>query len=375
MKKIFWGVQNLNLIGGTETVSIELMNMLCPYYDIHLIVLSKIEGKISYTLDPRIKIIELNVPTRVGRFDQYCAKYVKERNWKGLFGLFKDTLDAFAFHRNRVRKRIASLMDEDSIYIGSALDSYLNAPKKGHVFFHFHFNEKEFFSFANRLGFFLSRKPEKFIFLTASTMDRVCERKRSLRSKSTFVYNPIKLDPVLDLSYHQGTIVFIGRFSEQKDPLFALKIAKVLHDRSFSFRMKMYGEGHLEEEMRAFVTDAHLSEVEIIVGHATTKEDYLNADLVLCTSKFEGYYLVKGEANACSRPLITTKWEGPIAELFLDNQDGWVIQERNPSLFADKIIEFLSDESKLAEAKAKAFEGAKRFSKDVILSKWKEILK
>lgn len=374
MKKIFWGLQNLNLLGGTETVSIQLMNMLCPYYEIHLIVLSKIEGPICYHLDPRIKIEELNVPTRVGRFDQYYAQYVKSKDWKGLFGLLKDTLDAFLFHRRRTRKRIESMMEEDSIYIGSALDSYLNAPKKRHVYFHFHFNEEEFFSFTNRFGFFLSRKPEKFIFLTDSTRNKICERKPRLRNKSVSIYNPIKFSPTLDLSYHMGTILFVGRFAEQKDPLLALKIAEVLHNRSFPFRMKMYGEGHLESEMRAFIKARSLREVEIITGHATTKEDFLHADMVLCTSRFEGYYLVKGEANACARPLLTTHWDGPIDELFDEAQDGWIIKRRDPSLFADKITEVLSSESYLLEAKRRAYEGSKRFSEDMILSKWKEIL-
>ncbi len=375
MKKIFWGLQNLNLIGGTETVSVQLMNMLAPYYEIHLIVLSKIEGEINYHLDPRIKIIELNVPTRVGRFDQFYAQYKKERNWKEMLGLFKDTLDAFVFHRGKTRKMIASLMDDDSIYIGDALDSYLNAPKKGHVYFHFHFNEKEFFAPANRLGFFFSRKPEKFIFLTDSTREKVCKKKPRLKNKSVSIYNPTRFPSTLDLSYHGNSILFVGRFSEQKDPLFALEIAKSLHERSFPFKMKMYGEGHLEGAMRDFIKAHSLNEVEIIVGHPIKQEDFLNSDLILCTSRFEGFYLVKGEANACSRPVITTRWEGPIDEIFSAETDGWIINEKDPSLFAEKIIQVLTDEKLLMDAKKKAYEGSKRFSEEMILSKWREIFK
>ena len=64
-------------------------------------------------------------------------------------------------------------MDCDSIYIGSALDSYLFAPKKVKVFYHFHFDEKQYFSFANRFGFCFSRKPDKTIFLAKSIEEKV----------------------------------------------------------------------------------------------------------------------------------------------------------------------------------------------------------
>jgi hypothetical protein len=69
MKKLFWCIQQLDRFGGTETVSVQLMNLLCPYYDITLVCTSKLEGEVVYDLDPRLKVVYLDVPSEVGRFD------------------------------------------------------------------------------------------------------------------------------------------------------------------------------------------------------------------------------------------------------------------------------------------------------------------
>lgn len=368
MKKIFWAIQNLECIGGTETVSIDLMNLLADTYEIHLICSTRVEEKVNYHLDPRITIHNLGVSPEISRFDQSWAEYERNKQLGKRIKLLWMTFVEYVLHRNKRRKQIASWMGKDDIYVGSALDSYLNAPKGVKVFYHFHFSANNFFSFWNQLTFHFVPKPESFIFLTDETLKEATAKKK--RIKGVAIHNPIKFDSVLSTDLHNHSLLFVGRFAEQKDPFLALNVAKCLHDERYPFTLTMMGEGHFLTQMNEFVKENELSEVKIVTGHTTTREDYLAHDLLLCTSVHEGFCLVKNEANAASLPVVTSHWDGPIEEVFDQANDGFIIESRNPIDYASKIKEMLSDETKFKEMKKRAYESSLKTSPSKIKEQW-----
>ncbi len=375
MKKIFWGIQSLVGIGGTETVSIKLMNLLSDYYEIHLISTAKIDEKISYKLDKRIVIHSLNIPLEVIRFDETFLKNNKDHKFFKNIALIHKVIKYFIFKRNKIRKSIKNMMDVDSFYIGSAIDSYMYAPKIKNVFYHFHFDAKRYFGFINKVVFKLSTKPRKIIFLAKSIEEEVLKKRKKLINKTTYIYNPIRFSSVYSNEYHNNSLIFVGRFSEQKNPLFALKIAKILHDKDFNFSFKMYGEGHYLDEMNKFKDDYNLTEVKIINHHVVSQNDYLNSDLLVFTSIYEGFPLVIGEANSASLPVISTNWHGTINESIDNGKSGWIIDSNDPNVFADMIIRILNNKSKLIETKKNAYEFSKRLDDKNIVRKWVDLLK
>ncbi len=375
MKKIFWGIQNLVGIGGTEMVSVRLMNLLADSYEIHLICSSKFKKEeISYKLDERIHLHTLGINPEVCRVDQYALTYLKKFQLLKLFKLLHETFSLYLWKKNKFRREIKRMMGKDDIYIASAMDSYMFAPKDRRVFFHFHFNAEQFESFANLFAFHHSVKPEKYIFLTKSTEEEVSKKHKKVRGRATYVNNPNKFKPVESSEYHNNAILFVGRFTEQKDPMLALRTAKYLKDKSFPFSMTMYGEGHLESKMREYQKRNGLDEVKIITHHVTTQEDFLSHDLLLLTSAYEGFALVTGEANSSSLSIVTSKWDGPVEEVVKEGEGGFIIPTREAKDYGDKIIWLLSDKDRLLESKKKAYEFSKRLDTDRIVSKWKEIL-
>ena len=373
MRKLFWGIQNLTYIGGTETVSVKLMNLLCSNYEVHLVCTSEIDGKISYDIDHRVHIHCLGVPSEVGRFDQAIATYTKKFQIFKIVRLLHRVMKAYFYNRRKTRKLIASWMDEDSIYVGSTLDSYLFAPKKGDAYFHYHFNSANFLYWVNQWGFRKSVKPKKYVFLAKDTMNAVLSKKPKLNGVSTYIYNPVRFAPVEDFAYHDGKILFVGRFTEQKDPLLALQVAKTLHDDGFKFSLTMIGEGHFEPQMKDFIKANGLNEVILKTGYRATQEDFSSSDLLLCTSTYEGFPLVYGEANSCSLPIITSRWAGAVEEAFVVGKSGWIVEGRDPKDYAAKIKEALSDKEALIQSRRKALEAAKRLSDEAIAAQWKNL--
>ena len=373
MKKIYWAIQSLDNAGGTEAVSVNLMNLLCPYYDITLVSNFEFEGKGIHKLDPRIKVECLGLPIEVSRFDQNAGKYGIRHPLK-MLKLVHKALWSFYFGVRKNRKRMASLMEEDALYIGSALDSYMFAPKGRKVLFHYHFDADKFFSFVEKWGRGHSRKPDGWVFLAKSIRDKVLSKRKSLQGKAFYVHNPIKFPLSDKMEYHDNAILFVGRFTAQKDPLLALAVAKELKARNFPFTLDMYGDGHLEEEMRKYIEANRLDNVRLVTGTPTTPEIYQAHDLFLFTSQYEGFGIVKGEANVNNLPVVSSRWKGPIDEVFADPRDGIIIDSRDPKDYADAIMKILETKEKALQSKADVHEAAKRLDDEAIIASWRSIL-
>ena len=372
MKRIFWAIQQLDRIGGTETVSIEIMNRLASDYEIVLLSTSANPDPWVYKLDERIQVRSLELPAELGRFDQEYSK-LKGHPFKRL-ALIHKLIKHYFWKKGRYRKQIAKMMDrEDDIYIGSSLDSYLLAPKNDkRVIFHFHFDEKSFLNGGFQMAMGISRKPSNWVFLSASCLDAIAKKKPKLSSSSVYIYNPIRFKRTYTEPPFKGKLLFVGRYSEQKDPLFALSIMKELKGKPY--HLDMYGDGHLKEKMLQYQKDNGLDNVSIHDGKFLSKEDFQESDLLLLTSAYEGFCLVKGEASVNSLPCISTKWVGPIDEVFENGKDGFVIDSKDPKEYAKRIDEILSDREKESSLRKSTYEASKRFDDGDIIAKWKDLL-
>jgi glycosyltransferase involved in cell wall biosynthesis len=376
MERIYWWIQQLDKIGGTEEVSVDLMNHLADSFDITLISTSSNKDKIVYHLDPRIKVMSLGFPGEVIRCDQFTSAYFQHHQYLKIIKLWHQIVVYYFYRRHKIQKRLESLLkDEKSVLICSSVDSYWLSPRKGHVYYHFHFNSHLFFAFATQFVLAFSRKPDKMIFLSSSTLEKVTSRRKKLKAKSLYIYNPIRFTPVLDLTYHDNTIIFAGRYSYQKNPLLALQTALELKKRNFPFHLKMFGQGAEEEKMKAFVRENNLSEqVSINPPTEELSKEIADSDLLLLTSRFEGFVLVKGEAAALSRPCVSSDWGDTVNEMIVQGEDGYIVNSDDPSSFAEAVEKVLSDKERLLEMKKKAFESSQKLSHEKIMPQWIKLL-
>ena len=66
------------------------------------------------------------------------------------------------------------------------------------------------------------------------------------------------------------------------------------------------------------------------------------ADVVVCSSHFEGYGVVNIEAMACGKPVVSTNRGGP-AETVVDGETGFLVPPGDPVALASKVISLLRD--------------------------------
>lgn len=375
--RIFWAIQQLEKLGGTEIVTIDLINRLVNYYPITLICIAGLNPENNYKIDPRVKITYLNADSETIRNEEKVYNYNKQGKYLKSLRVYWKVVEEFFFKQNYYRKKIANIMGEktDSLYIGSCAEAFLLAPKNYKVYFHYHFDDKTYNLGWMKLNMKRSRKADKYIFLSKSILKEVVKTHPKLKEKSTYVYNPIRFEPVLDTKKYDNTIIFAGRYVEQKNPLLALKIAKLLKEKGLNFYLKMFGEGLLLDKMLNYQNENNLNDVvSINKPRKDIENEIKTSDLLLLTSTYEGYVLVKGEANAFSKPVIMSNWGNTSHEMIDDGVDGFVIDSFNPEDYANKIYEILTNDNYLAKLKETTYEKTKNLNENYIIQEWLKII-
>jgi len=144
-------------------------------------------------------------------------------------------------------------------------------------------------------------------------IDRFTGKRRSL--KNIIISNGIELNKEL---YHSQrgnepfTILFVGRFVKQKDPITLLLALKKLSRIDIPFRVFFVGDGPMRKKMEKFVRKNNLNNATFTgwIPQEDVKDYYLKAHVILTPSRAEGMSIANLEALANGVYLIATPVSG-----------------------------------------------------------------
>ena len=172
-------------------------------------------------------------------------------------------------------------------------------------------------------------------------------------------------------SCSQKSVIFVGRFSRQKDVRSLLKVWSLVHRRYPDWQLQIYG-GYGEEK------DVLLPEIEKnqenIVVYEPTPEilcKYLENSMLIMTSRYESFGLVLPEAMSCGLPVVAFDCPYGPAEIITDNVDGFLIKGWNIEAFAEKVCQLMESESLRQSMGAAAIVSSQRYKADLIMPRWK----
>lgn len=159
-------------------------------------------------------------------------------------------------------------------------------------------------------------------------------------NKVKVAYNPIDSDfiekqsliPVEDVKKSKFTILSIGRLSKQKGFDRLLNIVKKLNLDGFEFELWIIGVGDEEASLKKFIVDNSLNNVKML-GYKKNPYPYIKmCDLVVCSSRAEGFSTVISESIILEKPIVTTLCSGMI-ELLGNSEYGIVCDNDEDSLY------------------------------------------
>lgn len=139
-------------------------------------------------------------------------------------------------------------------------------------------------------------------------------------------------------------IGFVGRLSEQKNPMFLIEICEELIKRKEKeFIFYIVGDGELKDKFEKEIKDKKLEGYFFIRGWSEKVEKEIrNFDIALMISKWEGFGLVVCEYMAALKPVIAVN-VGGVKNIIQNNVNGILINEYSSEKFGDEILRIKVD--------------------------------
>lgn len=321
--------------GGVERVISKLLPMWIAQGKRVILFTDEIESASDYEYPA--SVVRITLPTTQGRTEKEYKKRIQFLQRM----LCQYEVDAMVYHA----------------WTGDNLESDMLATKSlripfivyTHGFFAFDLKAKE--AFAACRNVFLQK-----LYTLADAVVTLSETDYSWWS--TFherVYktlNPLTFElPEVKLRKEQTTndILWIGRLSDGKQPVEALKIVEqIVNHWEKDVTLHFVGKAETKEYEKELKQKAEEMQIDSHIkwhGYHTDVIDYYqNSDLLLFTSEFEGFGLTLVEAMACGLPVVM--YDIPNIDLIKNNPGAAVVKQNDVDGAAKAVVEILSDREK-----------------------------
>ena len=156
------------------------------------------------------------------------------------------------------------------------------------------------------------------------------------RFDSTVLYNVIDDSTIRQLSLQplpngmykrRFTVLSIGRFTRQKNFMRLLQAHKKLLDEGAEHDLWILGDGPDRQMLEQFVADNGLQDSVCMPGFIDNPYPFIReADLLACSSIYEGFSTFMTEGVILGKPIVTTDVTG-MRELFGDSEYGLIVKD------------------------------------------------
>ena len=157
--------------------------------------------------------------------------------------------------------------------------------------------------------------------VTSNSIETIEDLKKIQKTARYFyVRNSVKTrdDISREIWPDKPRLIFVGRLCDQKSPFLALKIVESLA-KQLPITLDLYGDGDLRSELESYVEQRKLP--VFLHGHKKITPTLLSRhDLLLVTSKYEGFPNVILEAGSVALPVASVHFRSGATEVLLPDR-------------------------------------------------------
>ncbi len=156
----------------------------------------------------------------------------------------------------------------------------------------------------------------------------------------------------LKISEYKYDLVFVGRFVSKKDPRILIYVLNEITKKMPNVKLLMIGNGYLFNDVIDLVSKFKLDGNVKLTGeqnhnqvlrYLKNSKIYVQHSVTSVDGDQEGFPNSIVEASALGLPVVSTVHAG-IPEIILNGQSGFLVQEYDYMMMAEKIIQLLSNE-------------------------------
>lgn len=355
------------IYGGLERVLIEKINWFVEQagYEVCLLTTNQGDHPFSFSIYRDVICRDLSI------------NFHQQYRYSGLKRI-RLNLRLHRIFRQRLRKVLLELRPDIIICTRLAfLWDVVNVKKTIPCIFESHASRfASFFegdSWKSRLLIFLMQcavmKVEQVVALTKGD----AKEWYKLTSKVSVIPNPVHLNGTgCVCDYNSKSIIFVGRFSKQKDIGTLLQIWEMVYQRYSDWHLHIYG-GYGEKQEELLTKINHVPGVVVHGQTANMINEYKKSSILLLTSLYEPFGLVLPEAMSCGLPVVSFDCPYGPSDIISNGMDGYLISNRNINDFVDKVCLLIENKELRRKMGMSGVLSSCRYSADQVMSKWQSL--
>ncbi|NLI09597.1 MAG: glycosyltransferase family 4 protein [Elusimicrobia bacterium] len=352
MKLLF--ITSTLLPGGAERVLSSYADYFSKNHDVYILKLDK--GNPYYELSKKVKVMSLNLFSESLSFIDTIKKTIRRiiAIRKIILYLKPDKIISFQTKIN-ILSIIAALFLFKRVIIFEQI--------------HHLYEESKLVKILRIFFYFFAKK-----IIVLSEFDR--KYYKIINSDVYYIPNPISIKTKKDVEYErkENIILNVGRLENQKNQKELIEIFSSINEKK-DYRVLIYGEGSLRNDLANLIKNKKMEEKIFLKGNEKEIEKIYEKSKIFClTSKAEGFpnVLIEAMAYGCV-PIAFDCLTGP-SDIIKDGFDGFLIKNFNTKEFASNMQLLINNEEKLKIMSKNAFDSAKRFYREKVLSDASKIL-
>lgn len=378
MKKI--SILALHLgYGGIEKSIVNLANLICKEYEVEIISTYKLENEPAFELDKNVTVTYLIEKYKPNKQEwKESIKKIKPITF------LKETYKALVVLFLRRRKTIQAIKNCDSDIIISTRDLFNEwlgsyGKRKTYKIGWEHNHHHQDVNYIKKLVK-SCRNLDKLVLVSDSLRSFYKKEMKNKNIKCKCIYIPNMIDsiPKKTSNLKEKNLISIGRLSREKGYTDLIEIFKLVNEKRPDWHLDIIGDGPEKNKIVDMIYLNHLTDKITLHGFLKRKEidKLLNkSSIYLMTSYTESFGIVLIEAMSHGIPCIAfTSAEGA-NDLITNNENGYLVEDRNFENMADKIIELIDSYDKRNKLGENARKVSLNYTSDKVKSEWLKLLK
>ena len=358
--------------GGIENAVSTLANTLSSKYEVEILSVYRVYNDPVYELKDNIKIKYIsNIKPNKKEMKYYLSKKNYKMFFKGLKDSFLTGYVKYIKTAIELTKVNSDVIISTRILHNFMISKFTKKKIKKIAWEHNHHNNNKKYIHDIVKS---CKNVDNFVLVSKELTEFY---KNYLNDKVIYIPNAIDKMVNKTSSLEEKNLISIGRLSKEKGFDDLLKLFKKISNKYPSWKLNIIGDGMEKNALLDLSLELKLGDK--VIFHGYQNKDYinemlLNSSIYIMTSHTESFGIVLIEAMNCGVPCISYSSAQGANEIIVNEENGFLIDNRNEDEMINK-IELLMEDEKLRKKMGKnAKENSKNYSSEVILEKWSKLI-
>ena len=378
MKKIT--IFSLHLgYGGIERCVANLANLLCSEYQVEIVSTYKLDDNPAFDINDKVNITYL-----IDKYKPNREEWKKALKSFRFIKLIKETyiaIKTLSLRKSKtteaMKKCNSDIMISTRVLFNKWLGMY--GKKKAYKIGWEHNHHHQDMEYAN--GVVNSCRNLDALVLVSDSLRSFYKKKmkeNNIKCKCIFIPNMLNNIPKATSKLSEKRMISVGRLSKEKGYVDLIEVFKEFNKSNPDWHLDIIGDGSERNKIVDHIYEYGLASNVTVHGYLKNKEinELLKeAAIYVMTSYTESFGIVLIEAMAHGIPCLAfTSAEGA-NDLIKNNENGYLIDNRNFDEMVNKMKELASNKDKRLELGKNARNFSLNYSSDVVKKEWLSLLK